>query len=43
MRSRAARAARSRARLRELLAQAGFGRVRRAAETPFNHVLEARP
>jgi SAM-dependent methyltransferase len=31
------------ARLRELLAQAGFGRVRRAAETPFNRVLEARP
>jgi SAM-dependent methyltransferase len=30
-------------RLRELLAQAGFGRVRRAAETPFNRVLEARP
>jgi hypothetical protein len=31
------------ARLRELLAEAGFGRVRRAAETPFNRVLEARP
>jgi hypothetical protein len=31
------------ARLRKLLAQAGFGRMRRAAETPFNRVLEARP
>jgi len=31
------------ARLRELLAEAGFGSVRRAAETPFNRVLEARP
>jgi SAM-dependent methyltransferase len=28
---------------RELLAEAGFGRVRRAAETPFNRVFEARP
>jgi 2-polyprenyl-3-methyl-5-hydroxy-6-metoxy-1,4-benzoquinol methylase len=31
------------ARLRALLQQAGFTRVRRAAETPFNLVLEARP
>ncbi|MGZ8281424.1 MAG: class I SAM-dependent methyltransferase [Allosphingosinicella sp.] len=31
------------ARLSEVLGQAGFGRVRRAAETPFNLVLEARP
>jgi SAM-dependent methyltransferase len=30
-------------RLRDVLAQAGFSRVRRAAETPFNLVLEARP
>jgi SAM-dependent methyltransferase len=28
---------------RELLAEAGFGRFRRAAETPFNRVFEARP
>jgi hypothetical protein len=28
---------------RELLTRAGFGRVRRAAETPFNRVFEARP
>jgi SAM-dependent methyltransferase len=28
---------------RELLAEAGFGRVRRATETPFNRVFEARP
>jgi 2-polyprenyl-3-methyl-5-hydroxy-6-metoxy-1,4-benzoquinol methylase len=31
------------ARLREVLSSAGFTRVRRAAETPFNIVLEARP
>jgi SAM-dependent methyltransferase len=31
------------ARLRALLEQAGFGRIRRAAETPFNLVLEVRP
>ena len=31
------------ARLREVLGSAGFTRVRRAAETPFNVVLEARP
>ncbi|MEX5718769.1 class I SAM-dependent methyltransferase [Geodermatophilus maliterrae] len=31
------------ARLTDLLHDAGFGRVRRAAETPFNMVLEARP
>ena len=31
------------ARLAELLSDAGFTRVRRAAETPFNLVLEARP
>jgi len=30
-------------RLREVLGQAGFTRIRRAAETPFNLVLEARP
>lgn len=29
--------------LREVLARAGFTRVRRSAETPFNLVLEARP
>jgi 2-polyprenyl-3-methyl-5-hydroxy-6-metoxy-1,4-benzoquinol methylase len=31
------------ARLREVLESAGFTRVRRAAETPFNIVLEAKP
>ena len=31
------------ARLREVLAQGGFSRFRRAAETPFNMVLEAKP
>jgi 2-polyprenyl-3-methyl-5-hydroxy-6-metoxy-1,4-benzoquinol methylase len=31
------------ARLRDVLESAGFTRVRRAAETPFNLVLEARP
>jgi SAM-dependent methyltransferase len=31
------------ARLREVLTEAGFSTVRRAAETPFNLVLEARP
>jgi hypothetical protein len=31
------------ARLTEVLHEAGFTRVRRAAETPFNLVLEARP
>jgi hypothetical protein len=31
------------ARLREVLQAGGFTRVRRAAETPFNFVLEARP
>jgi len=31
------------ARLREVLKEAGFTRIRRAAETPFNMVLEARP
>ncbi|PVZ05380.1 class I SAM-dependent methyltransferase [Actinomycetospora cinnamomea] len=30
-------------RLREIATRGGFGRVRRAAETPFNLVLEARP
>jgi SAM-dependent methyltransferase len=30
------------ARLRQVLQEAGFGRVRRAAETPFNLVIEAR-
>ena len=31
------------ARLGQVMAEAGFSRVRRAAETPFNIVLEARP
>jgi SAM-dependent methyltransferase len=31
------------ARLRNVLTKAGFTRIRRAAETPFNLVLEARP
>ncbi len=31
------------ARLREVIGQGGFGRVRRAAETPFNMILEAQP
>jgi 2-polyprenyl-3-methyl-5-hydroxy-6-metoxy-1,4-benzoquinol methylase len=31
------------ARLSEIVREAGFGSVRRAAETPFNLVLEARP
>jgi hypothetical protein len=31
------------ARLRKALTAGGFTRVRRAAETPFNLVLEARP
>ncbi|MFB9319354.1 class I SAM-dependent methyltransferase [Cryptosporangium minutisporangium] len=31
------------ARLTEILTEAGFTRVRRAAETPFNLILEARP
>jgi hypothetical protein len=31
------------ARLREVFGGAGFRSVRRAAETPFNMVLEARP
>jgi SAM-dependent methyltransferase len=31
------------AQLTRLLADAGFSRVRRAAETPFNLILEARP
>ena len=30
-------------RLTEVLGEGGFSRVRRAAETPFNIVLEARP
>ena len=30
-------------RLREVITEAGFNRFRRAAETPFNLVLEARP
>jgi hypothetical protein len=30
-------------RLREVLTGAGFTSVRRAAETPFNMILEARP
>jgi hypothetical protein len=31
------------ARLREVTPAGGFGRFRRATETPFNLVLEARP
>ena len=31
------------ARLREVMAEGGFTRFRRATETPFNLVLEARP
>jgi len=31
------------ARLSELLREAGFTRVRRAAEAPFNLIIEARP
>ncbi len=31
------------ARLRDVLTEAGFTRIRRATETPFNMVLEARP
>jgi hypothetical protein len=31
------------ARLRQIVTSAGFGRFRRAAETPFNLVFEARP
>jgi SAM-dependent methyltransferase len=31
------------ARLTAVLREAGFSRVRRAAETPFNHIFEARP
>jgi hypothetical protein len=31
------------ARLTEVIRAGGFSRVRRAAETPFNLVLEARP
>jgi hypothetical protein len=30
-------------RLREVITRAGFSRFRRAAETPFNIVLEAKP
>jgi hypothetical protein len=31
------------ARLRDVVTQGGFTRFRRAAETPFNLILEARP
>jgi hypothetical protein len=31
------------ARLRDVVLRAGFTRIRRATETPFNLVLEARP
>ena len=31
------------ARMRDVATQAGFGRFRRAAETPFNLIYEARP
>jgi hypothetical protein len=30
-------------RLREVASKGGFSRFRRAAETPFNLILEARP
>ena len=30
-------------RLREVIEEGGFGKVKRAAETPFNLVIEARP
>jgi hypothetical protein len=30
-------------RLREVILKGGFTRVRRAAETPFNMIIEARP
>jgi hypothetical protein len=30
-------------RLTEVLKEAGFSKVRRATETPFNMILEARP
>ena len=29
--------------MREVVTQGGFGRFRRAAETPFNLIYEARP
>ena len=38
-----ARRAGGRGRLREVFEQAGFSRFRRAAETPMNLILEARP
>jgi hypothetical protein len=31
------------ARLKELITAGGFGQFRRATETPFNMILEARP
>ncbi|MGH7048216.1 MAG: hypothetical protein ACREE2_17715, partial [Stellaceae bacterium] len=31
------------AKLREIITAGGFGTVRRATETPFNMILEARP
>ena len=31
------------AKLREIIQSGGFSQVRRAAETPFNMILEARP
>jgi hypothetical protein len=31
------------ARLREVVTEGGFGSLRRATETPFNLVLEAKP
>jgi len=31
------------AKLREVISKGGFTRVRRATETPFNMILEARP
>jgi hypothetical protein len=31
------------AKLREVITGGGFGSVRRATETPFNMILEARP
>jgi len=37
------RLSRGRARLRDVLKQGGFTRIRRATDTPFNIVMEARP
>ena len=39
----ALRAQAGEASLREVITKGGFTRVRRAAETPFNMIIEARP